>query len=169
SNGRTVGMLGRLGKFATLYSKKALAGYNLSTVEEWIYLLRLYMLDNPKKSELIYGLISEFPSGSEIIKRLKRKGFVSEYIDPSDRRSKRLKISGKGKKLLRDSMPKMEIVGEMALNRLNEDEKIVLDYLLNKLDAFHTRNYKKVHKASFKEAYSTILEDLDKSSEGSTR
>ena len=81
-NGRTIGLIGRLGKFATLYSKKALAKYELSTVEEWVYLLRLYTLGNPRKSELIHDLLSEFPSGSEIIRRLVDKGLVQESVDP---------------------------------------------------------------------------------------
>ncbi|MEZ4897515.1 MAG: MarR family winged helix-turn-helix transcriptional regulator [Saprospiraceae bacterium] len=164
-NARLAGLAGRLSKFATLYSKKALESFTLNTVEEWVYLVRLQQLGQPKKSELIFELISEFPSGSEIIKRLIKKGLVQEYRDPDDRRSKRIEITPQGRHLVFASFPEMERVGEMAFGILTDNEKIVFLKILEKLDRHHGQHYKAVRQAGFREAYRLLKDTGDETPE----
>jgi DNA-binding MarR family transcriptional regulator len=156
-NGQLAGLIGRLNKYAGLYCKKALQHVGLDNIEDWIYLIALSGMGTPKKSELIYEMLSEFPSGIDIIKRLVRLGLVEEFPDEHDRRSKRVRISPQGTDVLGRSFPYMERVGSMAFDTLRQDEKLLVYHLLKRLDHHHTDHYKHVRNADFDEAFQRLV------------
>ncbi len=89
------------------------------------------------KTELCNHNLLEITSGNEIIKRLLKNKLIEEYKDPDDRRSKRVKITDEGKKLLIQSFSKMDKVSRIVAGNLGTEEKIELLTILNKLDDFH--------------------------------
>jgi predicted transcriptional regulator len=119
--------------------------------------MRLRELGTPKKSELIYDMISEFPSGIDIIKRLIKLGLIEEFPDEKDKRSKRIKITEKGIEILVRSFPWMEKISEMAFNQLQEAEKVLLIELLERLSDFHKTHHKNVRNVSIEEAYKVLV------------
>lgn len=157
SNAQLAGLTGKLSKFAGLYSKKALDKISLNSVEDWVYLMRLREMGTPKKSELIYDMISEFPSGIDVIKRLKKLDYVKEFPDIEDKRSKRIQITDSGIEILAMSLPWMEKISDMAFNQLQESEKALLIDILNRLNNFHKNHYKDVRNASLEETYTTLV------------
>jgi len=148
--------LGRLVKYSNLYSKKALNHFPLNNIEDWIYLISLMDLKTPKKSELIYEMLSEFPSGIDIIKRLIAADLVEEFPDEHDKRSKRVKITEKGLQVLAESMPYMDKVGKMAFDTLTPSEKTMIVNILKRLDSFHNEHFKNVRNIEFEQAFEVL-------------
>ena len=156
-NGQLASLTGKLSKYASFYSKKALEKFSLNNIEDWVYLMRLREMGTPRKSELIYDMISEFPSGIDVIKRLVKMGFVLEFPDVEDKRSKRLQITPSGIEILVKSLPWMEKISDMAFNKLQESEKILLIELLSRLNSFHKTHYMNVRSSSIEEAYEVLV------------
>lgn len=155
-DGQLAGLIGRLNKYAGMYFKKALEYVGMSNIDDWIYLVSLHDMGTPKKSELIYEMVSEFPSGIDIIKRLVASELVIEFPDEQDKRSKRLQITPKGIQLLYESFPYMKKVGEMAFDTMNPSEKVMVLNVLKRLDNFHSEHYKDVRNAEFEDAYQVL-------------
>lgn len=155
-NGQLAGLVGKLNNFAGLYCKKALQNVGLNNIDDWVYLITLSQMGYPKKSELIYEMVSEFPSGIDIIKRLVALNLVEEHADEEDRRSKRLRITQNGLAVLEKSMPYMNQVGEMAFGTLHDNEKVMILNILKRLDSFHTGHYKDIRTAEFEEAFQLL-------------
>ena len=155
-NGQIAGLIGKMNKYASMYCKKALAHVGMDNIEDWVYLISLHDMGTPKKSELIYEMVSEFPSGIDIIKRLVKSDLVEEFPDEQDKRSKRLKITQKGTEVLAQSFPYMTKVGSMAFDTMTEGEKILVLNVLKRLDNFHTGHYKNIRNAEFEEAFDLL-------------
>ena len=145
------GLLGRLAKYATYYSKRALEPHEIRSIEDWVYLARLLEMGTPTKSELIVEMVSEFPSGIDIIKRLIRQGWIEEYPDESDRRSKRVRMTPAGRALLFETFQRMEDVAQVAFQPLTLAEKQTLFVLLKKLDTSHHQTHPLVRQATHEE------------------
>jgi MarR family transcriptional regulator, lower aerobic nicotinate degradation pathway regulator len=156
TDGQLAGLIGKMNSFASLYCKKALENVGLKNIDDWVYLISLHEMGNPKKSELIYEMVSEFPSGIDIIKRLVNAHLVEETPDEEDKRSKRLKITPKGEEVLFRSFPYMDMVGKMAFSTMSSSEKIMITNVLKRLDNFHSDRYKNVRTASFEDAFETL-------------
>jgi MarR family transcriptional regulator, lower aerobic nicotinate degradation pathway regulator len=151
------GLLLRMGKFATHYCKKALKDSALNNTEDWFYLIGLIDGRTPKKSEYIHEMLSEFPSGIEVINRLLKLGMLEEIQDPTDKRSKRIKITQTGLALLYATLPKMNKIGDMAFDRLDTIEKSILLDLLKKLETHHNKHYREVKELGFEGAYGVLI------------
>jgi DNA-binding MarR family transcriptional regulator len=146
-NARLATSIVRLSRFAQFYSRRVLDGLELNNIDDFTYILTLNQLKNPKKSTLIEENITEFSTGSEIINRLRRLGFIKEYPDKEDKRSKRLELTAKGKKILDlcfERIKKSNGAGAMLLNNLAEDDKELVYQILNPLDKLHTNAYRQV-------------------------
>ncbi len=124
-------------RYARLYSKKALGTSNLTTLDEFSYLVMLLEGPAPTKSELIERNIHEKTTGIEILKRLLAMGLIEQVDDVVDRRSKRLKLTEQGQAELFRIMPFMQQVATLIGGNLTLNEKKQLVYLLNKLHLFH--------------------------------
>lgn len=151
-NGRLGRMLGRLAKYVNIYSKKAFAESGINNVEDVIYLGVLQMMGNPRKTDLINAMLSEFPSGIDIIKRLIKLELVEETPDQEDKRSKRLHLTEKGSQCLLGSMPLINRVSALAFTTLNTAEKMLLLQLLGRLEDFHDQHYREIRNADFETA-----------------
>lgn len=124
-------------RYAKLYSKKALVGMPISSIDEFTYLAQLLRGSQPSKTELIEENIHEKTTGTEILRRLIGNGLIEQFDDPNDRRSKRLKLSGLGLELMGQIMPRMNQVATLVGGELSVAEKQQLVGLLQKLHLFH--------------------------------
>jgi len=141
-DGRLARSIGRLSRFAQFYSRRELAELGLKNLDDFTYLQTLSQLNNPKKSALIEENISEFSTGSEIIKRLTRQGLVKEYPDREDGRSKRLALTAEGKKTLARCYARMQALAGMLFTNMAESDKWLAYELLQPLDFLHTTAYR---------------------------
>lgn len=154
---KVAALVGRLSNFGYFYSKKAMQPLDFRSIEDPVYLLVLLQMGTPKKSELIYEMMSEFASGIDIVNRLIKMGLIDEFPDEHDRRSKRLRITEKGMSAIREALPVMERVADVAYSSLTEGEKAMLIQILEKLDRYHVEHYRQSKNAEFDEVYSRMV------------
>ncbi len=124
-------------RYAKHYSKKALEGSPLSTLDEFGFLVTLLERKSLTKSELINLHLIEMTSGIEIIKRLTKQGLLDSFPDPDDRRSRRVKLTDEGMQVLMSLMPRLQQVAQIVSADLTSEERGVLLPLLNRLNEFH--------------------------------
>ncbi|MCI4669304.1 MAG: winged helix DNA-binding protein [Bacteroidia bacterium] len=147
-------LLTLLFRAAKHYMKKALDDSPLSTMDEFGFLATLSEGDSMTKSELIHNNLLEFTSGIEIIKRLKNNGLIDESPDPMDKRSKRVKISEKGKMVFYQALQPMDLVSTIVSGDLTQREKSLILPILIKLNNFHSV----VHKQDKKSDLQSIID-----------
>lgn len=156
-NGILGSALGRLTRYVLMYTKKALAPMQLRSIDDMIYLHIIAEKGNPRKSEVIYEALSEFPSGIDVIRRLVKMGLVVESPAADDKRSKRLQLSAQGHTMMQATLKPMEKVGEAAFSTLSPVEKMLLKNILGRLDHFHAQRYKDTRQAENIEEIQEIL------------
>lgn len=154
---RLAALVGRLSKYGYFYSKKAMQPFDFKNIEEPVYLIALIQMGTPKKSELIYEMMAEFASGTDIINRLIKMELAEEFPDEQDRRSKRLRITPKGLLVLKEALPVMNKVADVAYHSLTEAEKTLLVQILDKLDHYHADHYKQSRTSEFDEVYDRMV------------
>ncbi|HQT23220.1 MAG: hypothetical protein B7X86_09815 [Sphingobacteriales bacterium 17-39-43] len=126
-----------MSRYAKSYIKKTLEGTPLQSPEDFTALAILLTHDSLTKGELISRNIQEKTSGTEVIRRLLAAGLVKQWDDQTDKRSRRISITESGKQLLHWVFDDMNYVGKMVTGNLSYSEKLNLQYLLQKLEAFH--------------------------------
>jgi DNA-binding MarR family transcriptional regulator len=127
--------------YAKGYIKKALRDSFLQTPDEFSFLITLMTYKNLTKSELIAKQVMEKTSGSEVIRRLIKRGLIVESADENDKRSIRVSITKSGREEILKTLPVMGKVSEIVVGNLSAEEINTLSYLLKKLDYFHNDIY----------------------------
>jgi DNA-binding MarR family transcriptional regulator len=144
-------MIAYLYRYSRSYSKKSLEHSPLVTADDFAYLAVLNARGSLTKTELIELNIHEKTTGIEIIKRLLNSGLVEQRDDETDKRSKRLTLTDRGRGVLFASFPGMGQVATLTAGNLSESEKMQLLYLLNKLHLFHNAIHKECRDDSLEE------------------
>ncbi len=142
--------------YAKGYIKKALRDSCLQTSDEFSFLITLMTYDSMSKSELITKQVMEKTSGSEIIRRLIKRGMIAEAPDKNDKRSIRISITKYGKEEILKILPVMNKVTKIVVGNLNTEEINTLSYLLKKLDHFHNDIYLNKKDQTLSEIFSSI-------------
>ncbi len=149
-------LLALMYRYAKSYIKKALKESPFRTADEFSYLITLMTYSSMTKTELINKQVMEKTSGTEVIRRLISRGFIIEFDDNGDKRSKRIKITEQGKKAIFDILPAMNTVSGIITGNLTGDEINTLAYILKKLDYFHNDIYTHRQKETNDEIYRDI-------------
>ena len=130
-----------MNRYAKWYIKKVLKSSNLHSPDEFSFLITLMTYDSLSKSELITKQVMEKTSGSEVIRRLIKRGLIVESTDENDKRSIRVSITRSGREEVLRLLPQMSKVTRMVVGNLSTEEINTLSYLLKKLDYFHNDIY----------------------------
>jgi DNA-binding MarR family transcriptional regulator len=125
-------------RYYKTYAKRVLGESELTSPDGFSFLYHLSHTDSYRKMELIRMHHLEPPSGIEVLKRLLKKGFITEFDDALDRRAKRISITDKGKKELQRIMPKMKEVFHLMTAELSLNEKLHAIGFLKQMNDFHT-------------------------------
>lgn len=129
--------VGILFQHAKHYIKTALKGSPLVSIHDFAFLVALIERGDMRKKEIIDFNYLEFSPGMEVIRRLLRKGLIEEYNDPNDGRSKRIRISEKGKEELTKSYEQIDNASRLVGGNLSHQEKLQTIKLIQKLLHFH--------------------------------
>lgn len=114
-------------------TKSVLSESNVSSIDEYSFLLHLEFQESFRKMELVEMHNLEAPTGIEIIKRLIKNKFVEEFPDKEDKRAKRIKITKSGIKELSLIKPKIDLIFTRFTEPLNLNEKVKISGILDKL------------------------------------
>ncbi len=137
-----------LGRYSKHLIKKSLENHPDLVNEDFTYLFRLMDYPSLTKMQLIEKNAHEKQSGIEIIKRLVRNGLLVESPDELDKRSTRISVTEKGKKVFTESMKDITMVSKIMCGKLDTMEKENMLNSLKKLNTFHHTIYTNLrHKA----------------------
>lgn len=114
-------------------TKNVLSKSNVSSIDEYSFLLHLDYQESFRKMELVELHNLEAPTGIEIIKRLLKNRLINEFPDKEDKRAKRIKITKKGIEELESIKPSIDSIFIRLTKSLNLNEKIQISGLLDKL------------------------------------
>lgn len=128
-------------RYIKFYSKIAFAHTTIKSIEEFGFLATLMQFQSLSKTELIKKNVIEKSSGIEIINRLIKAGYCTQFDNPNDLRSQLVALTDAGKAQLYQAFQKMNTLGHIASGTLNQAEKEQLAVILKKLDTFHYDNY----------------------------
>jgi DNA-binding MarR family transcriptional regulator len=142
--------------YAKWYIKKVLRNSDLQTAEEFSFLITLMTYNSLRKNELITKQVMEKTSGTEVIRRLIKRGLIVESADENDKRSIRVSITNSGREELFKILPLMSKVSEIVVGNLTNEEINTLSYLLKKLDYFHNDIYLNKKDQSLTDIFSGI-------------
>jgi DNA-binding MarR family transcriptional regulator len=145
--------------YAKWYIKKVLRESNLQTPDEFSFLITLMTYDSLGKSELITKQVMEKTSGTEVIRRLIKRGLIIESADENDKRSIRVSITKSGREEIFRILPLMSEVTRIVTGTLSAEEINTLSYLLKKLDYFHNNMYINKREHSLSDILSVITHE----------
>lgn len=129
--------IGGLNAHAKHYIKTALKDTELKGLHDFTFLATLVSAGDLRKTDLIATNMLEFSPGMEVIRRLLRNGFIEDYDNPEDGRSRRVSITEKGKKVFEQALLQMEKVNRIVAGNLSAAEKQAVLNKLRKLLVFH--------------------------------
>ncbi|HTR32120.1 MAG TPA: MarR family winged helix-turn-helix transcriptional regulator [Puia sp.] len=130
-------LINRLNAINHHLSKPIIRKLGLKDVEFGV-LVQVHLLDKPNKKELCDRLLIEKSTGVEITRRLAKKGYLRETVDPNDRRSARLSLTEKGLRLLKDGSSSFKSIHENFLVPLATDQQQQLVAMLTRLHEYHS-------------------------------
>lgn len=149
--------LGKLGRYVDHYSRKVMPQTDLGSIDEFTYLMQLMQEDHQTKTSLIHHNIHPITSGTEIIKRLLNKGYITQLDDEHDKRSVRVSITPQGRAALFSSFEKLSMITRIVSADLSDSELIQLVNILKKLDNFHLKIYHEARNMEMDEIVSTYI------------
>ncbi len=150
-----VSYIGKMGRYVENYGRKALPTTQIPSIEEFTYLIVLLQFDGITKTELIQHNAHPITTGTEIIKRLIKKGFITQQDNPDDKRSVRVYLSEAGRGAIFSTTQATKAISTLATGILTDEELIFLSSTLKRLDLFHD----KIHRES---RQSELVEIIDK-------
>lgn len=130
-----------LGRYSKQLIRKSLENHPDLVNEDFTYLFRMMDYESLTKMQLIEKNAHEKQTGIEIIKRLVKNGLLAESPDQHDKRSTRIAVTEKGKKVFLESMEDITVVSKIMCGQLNTREKESLLASLKKLNTFHHTVY----------------------------
>jgi len=137
SNSEASYLIWRLNKFAKSYIKELFDKLEITNQDEFAVLSHVDYLKECSKKIAITDNLIEISTGIDIIKRLVKKGYLSERKNPNDKRENLIRLSKKGKEKLKEIYIGFSSVPDILIN-ITQEEKHKLVEILKKLDKAHT-------------------------------
>lgn len=133
-SGSLMRLVGRINKLNMIYAYAALEGTGVNQLEEFGLMMHIQHAKNPRKTEIIYSNLMELSSGTDMLNRLKNRGFIREYEDTEDRRSKRLELTEEGTQALTICKVQIGKLAAMMLYDMADDDVQLCIKLLKGID-----------------------------------
>ncbi len=132
-----ISLIGKLGRFVDNYARKNMPKSDLPSLEEFVYLIVLTQRKTMTKTALIIENGHQITTGTEIIKRLIKRGFILQEENPTDKRSVNVGITAAGFLALQSASKSTKEIAQISSFPLNDDELKSLISLTRKLERFH--------------------------------
>jgi DNA-binding MarR family transcriptional regulator len=117
--------------------------YAINSFEDFAFLNSINKLERPRKTDVINSNFVELSSGLLIIGRLKKNGWISEKGDETDKRSKRLSLSTKGRKVLEQVYKRIGELNKQCFKDLSDDDIMICLKLMSPIEAALTTTWLK--------------------------
>jgi DNA-binding MarR family transcriptional regulator len=127
-------LMDRIARIHMIYIQIAMKGMKIQHFEEFSLLSAIANLKNPRKTEVIYHTINELSTGLNLLAGMKKRGYINEQDDPEDKRSKRLSLTPKGKKILEGCYERFSKIPELLFKEINNEDIQLCIQLLKNVD-----------------------------------
>lgn len=134
-------LIGRITKIHVGLSLPILKEFGVNSFEDFAFLNSIYKLENPRKTDVINTNFVELSSGLLIIDRLKKNKWTIEKNDAIDKRSKRLSISPKGRKVLEQVYKRMAELNQQSFGDIADDDVMLCIQLMSPVEAALTTSW----------------------------
>jgi DNA-binding MarR family transcriptional regulator len=158
ADGLLLKIIGRISKLNMLYANMALRGTEVNQIEEFGMLAYIKQNKNPRKTEVIYASLFELSSGTDMLKRLQKRGLIKEYDDKEDKRSKRVELTAKGEKIVEVCYGRIVKNAKMLMHDLAEDDKSLCIQLLKGVEMKFSSIWPQHKGKPFTEVFTSIVE-----------
>jgi DNA-binding MarR family transcriptional regulator len=152
-------MIGKMNRYVDNYAKRSLPQTMVPSIDEFTYLIVLLGMDSMTKSELIMYNAHQITSGTEIIKRLVRKGYLHEFSNEKDKRSVRVSLTDLGRTAIYSTSTVTKQISELATLKLTDDELMFLVNILKKLDLFHDQLFRNHRQSEVGEVLQLLVKE----------
>jgi DNA-binding MarR family transcriptional regulator len=133
--------LTRMYRFASLYTKKAFQDLDLGSVHEFGVLACIEGAGTLSKTEVIHFNLLEKTTGTELMKRFVKIGFIEEFGDENDKRSKRVRITERGREEFYKAISRLQDVSKIVVGNLEDPQKQDIADAFDTLNDFHSTIY----------------------------
>lgn len=132
-------LIDRISRIHMIYIQIAMNGMKIQHFEEFSLLSAIAHLKTPRKTEVIYHTINELSTGLNLLAGMKKRGYINEQDDPEDKRSKRLSLTPKGKKILQGCYERFSKIPELLFKDMNHEDIQLCIQLLKNIDLKFSR------------------------------
>ncbi len=122
-----------------VYMRIALKETPMPSIESLMICAALNNLGESRKTDVINYAMLEISTGTDIINRLIKKGFIYQRTDSNDKRSRLLTLSDSGKEALFQSFRKASVARDILLSDITEDDKILVSQILYPIQEKHAK------------------------------
>ena len=156
-DGMLMRLVGRIFKLHSIYTIAALEGTGINTVDEYALLNTVQQLGEPRKTEAIYASLQELSTGTDMLNRIKKLGYISEYADKEDKRSKRLKVTPKGEKVLVLCRKRISQLAEIMFHDMADDDKRLCFQLMKGVETKFAAVWQSHKGKKFEDIYKEVV------------
>ncbi len=139
SHSRLMRSIGRLYSAFNIYMRAALKELDMPIPEGYPFLAALHFMGPMRRTDLINFVLTELSTGSEILNRLKKQGWIVEQQDEADKRVKMVSIHEKGRKALLPCLEKAALLRAFLFRDLSEADRKTCADILEPAEAFHSK------------------------------
>jgi DNA-binding MarR family transcriptional regulator len=161
-------LIDRIARLHAIYIQIALKDLKLSHFEEFSLISAIAQLENPRKTEVIYHTINELSTGLSLLSGLIKNRVIIEYDDPEDKRSKRLRLTPKGGRLLLSCYKQFSRIPEMMLMDIPKEDLEICIQLLKNVEIKYSKLWQQHKGKPFEEVFTSVtggkMNKLDKAS-----
>src|ERR1700676_787986 len=134
-------LVDRIARIHMIYIQIAMKGMKIHHFEEFSLLSAIANLKTPRKTEVIYHTINELSTGLNLLAGMKKRGYINERDDPEDKRSKRLNLTPKGKKILEGCYERFSKIPELLFKDMKEEDIRLCIQLLKNVDIKFSKSW----------------------------
>jgi Transcriptional regulators len=145
-----------IAKLFLTYADSVLSGMKIKNIEEFLLLNAVAVLKDPKKTEAIYFNFQELSTGLNLLSILKCRGYITEYDDPNDKRSKRVELTAEGEEILQTCYTELRKVSEVVFTDVAEDDINLCILLLKDIEIKFSSLWQQHKCKSFDNVYEEI-------------
>jgi DNA-binding MarR family transcriptional regulator len=127
-------LIDRISRLHMIYIQVAMKRMTIRHFEEFSLLSAIANLKTPRKTEVIYHTINELSTGLSLLSDMKKNGYIKEQDNQDDKRSKRLSLTLKGKKILKECYTRFSRVPEILFRDMSEEDLRLCIQLLKNVE-----------------------------------
>ena len=140
-----------------VYMRIALKDTPLPSIESIMFCAALNALGESRKTDVVNYAMMEISTGTDILNRLIKRGLIQERVDPTDKRSKLLKLTAAGAAALKKCFKKAAMARELFLTDLSDDDKENVTQILYPLQEKHSRLAIENKRRTIEEIYAALM------------